>query len=233
MSQIIIDTAAIKKAVIYGLAIIGLVCIIVIGAYAVIHSVSPGMSSASVLPVTTVPVITATPVPTQTMVMSAPTAAAFVAAPAPVVIPQTPTEASFTVQSINTIDGYIGAIDVYGNEYIVLSYDASIQYEGLVVGSSYTGQVVSSYDGVPMLQDVTLVGEGYESLPTNVVDYVYTGNYYHDDGYSSVPVEHITNNQVVSHAPPHYSNPRTPMNNDYLRTNPPPVHIDTNMTRTR
>ena len=232
MSQIIIDTEAIKKAVLYFLAIIGVVCIAAAGTYLVMHNVSPGTNSAQVLPVTTVPVVTATPVPVQTMVTIAPTVAV-VAAPAPVILPEAPTEASFTVASINSIDGYIGAIDVYGNEYIIVSYDPSIQYEGLVVGDSYTGQVVSSYDGIPMLQDVTLVGYGYESLPTNTVDYVYTGNYYHDDGYSAVQVEHVPDNQVVSRSPPHYDNPRTPINNMYLRTNPPPVHMDRNTTRSR
>jgi hypothetical protein len=112
--------------------------------------------------VASVPVPTATPVPTPipapaTLVPAAP------AMPVPVIAYIS------DVSSIGTDFGYVCLVDQYGREYLIMNFDPGTAE---LLHASYSGTVVNTYNGIPMLENVALTA--YQP-----VDYYQNRQYYY------------------------------------------------------
>jgi len=144
MTQITIDTTNLGKY----LVIIGFTALIVIAAGLIMYDFGHDAGVASV-PVA--PVITASPTPAPT---SAP-AAVVVAAPVVPVVQVPVTDYIGDVQSVGTDYGYVCLVDGSGHEYLIMNFDPGTPE---LLHASYSGTVVNTYNGIPMLDDVALTG---------------------------------------------------------------------------
>jgi hypothetical protein len=116
--------------------------------------------------VASVPTPAPTPVPTP----------ATVPVPAPVVVQPVviqPTLTTITnVQSIGTQWGYVCIVDNTGTEYLITNFDPGTAE---LLGASYSGTTISSYNGIPMVENVALT-----AYPVDSTTY-YNGAWYMTD----------------------------------------------------
>ena len=138
---------------------IAVIAIALIGGYTVGHHSAASENIVSVPPAAS----TTTPSPT-----IAPTATPTIPA-----VVQTPTIAYINnVQSIGTAYGYVCLVDHNGNEFLIMNF---YQNTAQLLGASYTGTVVGSYNGIPMVQNVALLSYPADQSTVYYTAYDYNG----------------------------------------------------------
>jgi hypothetical protein len=108
------------------------------------------------------------------------------------------------VQSFGTQYGYVCLVDGNGNEYLIENFDVGTAE---LLQASYSGTVVSTYNGIPMLENVALTA--YPPQQNTV--YYYSGSYYapSDTGHYIRTVNYRYH-RIINSAPPGYNIPGEP-----------------------
>ena len=120
----------------------------------------------------------------------------------------------YAVSDVGSQGGYICMVDKYGNEYLVINFD---QGTPELLGASYTGAVDGSYNGIPMLENVALIGYPESAMPSVHYEYYWDNQYWYDDGYTASHVTHDMTDIVVTKQPPHLNNIRDARSNIHTK----------------